>query len=102
LSTIAVAVNENLPAIPWGITASSSGNVIVITWGQLVGDDISTIRIYRSEPGQQAKATGTVDAVTGEFTDKNVSKGKLYFYQLSSVNKNGNEGMLSEKISIRL
>ena len=39
---------------------------------------------------------------TNSFTDKNVSKEKLYFYQLASVSKANIEGVKSEKISVRL
>ena len=102
LSIIDVSVNENLPAAPSGITASASGNEIVINWGQIAGDDISSVRIYRSEPGQKAKVIGTIDAAAEEFTDKNVSNGKLYFYQLSSITNKNKEGILSEKTSTRL
>ena len=42
LSIISVIINENLPAAPSGITASASGSDIVINWGQIEGDDISS------------------------------------------------------------
>ena len=102
LTTITATIQENILPPPPGINVINSGNEITITWGQVVGDGISLVRIYRSAPGQQSKLIGTADPLLEEFTDKNVSKGKLYFYQLSIIDKDNKEGVLSEKISIRL
>ncbi|HRB30560.1 MAG TPA: hypothetical protein PK872_03515 [Ferruginibacter sp.] len=94
------AIVEHLPASPSGITLSQTGNEIYISWGQIAGD-IASIKIYRSETGQPAKIIGTVNDADS-FTDKNVSKGKLYFYQLASVNNKNKEGLLSEKVAVRV
>lgn len=100
-STIVIPIlTEQLPASPSGITVTQTGNDIYISWGQIAGD-ISAIKIYRSESGQPAKMIGTV-ADAGSFTDKNLSKGTLYFYQLASVNKESQEGRLSEKVAVRV
>lgn len=99
-STIVIPVlTEHLPASPSGITVTQTGNDIYISWGQIAGD-IAAIKIYRSESGQPAKMIGTVTDADF-FTDKNVSKGTLYFYQLASVNKENQEGSLSEKVAVR-
>ncbi|MCC7525231.1 MAG: hypothetical protein IT250_10440 [Chitinophagaceae bacterium] len=100
-SVIAVSANaETLPGAPSGIRVSQPGNEVYITWGQIAGD-VNAIKIYRSEPGIAAKLIGTVTE-DDFFTDKNVTKGKLYFYQLSSVNNGNKEGALSEKVSLRM
>lgn len=100
-STITVpAITEHLPASPSGITVTQSGNDIYISWGQIAGD-IASIKIYRSEPGQPAREIGnTSDG--DSYNDKNIVKGKLYFYQLSSVNTEKKEGPLSEKWAVRV
>lgn len=94
------AIIKELPGPPVGITLSQVGNDVYITWGQIAGD-INAIKIYRSEPGGTAKLITTVTETDG-FTDKNVAKGKLYFYQLATVNNANKEGEMSEKVSVRV
>ena len=86
--------------IPSGIRVSQTENDVYITWGQIT-EDVTAIKIYRSEPGVPAKLIATISDADS-FTDKNVSKEKLYFYQLASVSKANIEGVKSEKISVRL
>lgn len=93
-------VSESLSAAPAGIRISLTDNAVYITWGQIEGD-VSAINIYRSTSGQQPKLIATVDDADS-YTDKNVSKGTLYFYQLSSVNKDKKEGSLSDKVALRV
>lgn len=95
------ASEEPLTPPPPGITVSQSENDIYISWGQMTGN-ISKFQIYRSGPGQVPVLTGTADAGDESFIDKNVIKGKLYFYQISTVNQAGKEGPLSEKIAVRI
>ena len=100
-STIALpALAETVSSPPSGITLSQSGKDVYVSWGQIAGD-VSSIKVYRSEPGQQVKMIGTVSDAD-LFIDKNISNGKLYFYQLSVVNKKDKEGMMSEKTAIRV
>jgi len=95
-----LAISENLPATPSGIQLSITDNAVYITWGQIAGE-VSAINIYRFTAGQQPKLIATVDDADS-YTDKNVSKGTLYFYQLSSVNKDRKEGTLSDKVAVRM
>lgn len=94
------AVGELLAGPPSGISVSQTGDNVFITWGQISGD-IVAIKIYKSEKGIQPKLIATITDVDS-YTDKNVFKGKLYFYQLSTVGKSNKEGAQSEKISIRV
>lgn len=94
-------ISENLLPPPPGIRITQSDGAVYISWGQMQDEDV-TVKIYRSEPGTKPVLAGTAEGGSDFFIDKNVSKGKLYFYQLSSVNKNNKEGALSEKVGIRL
>ncbi len=85
---------------PAGISVSQSKDNVYITWGQISGN-IAAVKIYKSEVGQQPRLIATINDVDS-YTDKNVFKGKLYFYQLSSVSKSNKEGAQSEKFSIRI
>ena len=94
------AISDESPGAPSGIRVSQTENDVYITWGQIT-EDVTAIKIYRSEPGVPAKLIATISDADS-FTDKNVSKEKLYFYQLASVSKANIEGVKSEKISVRL
>lgn len=94
------AVAVELPGPPPGITVSQAGNDVYITWGQISGD-INAIKIYRSEPGVQPALIATITEADF-FNNKNVKKGKLYFYQLATVSLANQEGVKSEKLSLRV
>lgn len=101
MATITIApLVEQLPGPPSGISVSQSGDAVFITWGQLSGG-FKAIKIYRSEPGAQPNLVATITDADS-FNDKNVTKGKLYFYQLATVNNAGKEGERSEKVSVRV
>lgn len=101
-SVIAIPViTEDMLPPPPGIRVAQSDGSVYISWGQMEGA-VSSIKIYRSEPGKQPVLAGTVDDGSDSFVDKNVSKGKLYFYQLSSLNKDKKEGEWSDKVGIRI
>lgn len=95
------ASSKSLFPPPAGIRLSQTDNGVYITWGQIAGK-LSAIKIYRSEPGKKPMLIGTVESGKDFYIDKNVAKEKLYFYQLSSVNGENKEGLLSEKVAIRL
>lgn len=93
-------VSDELPGAPSGIRVSQSGDDVYITWGQIAGD-VKSVNIYRSEPGVAAKWIATVTDADF-FNDKEVKKGKLYFYQIAPVSHSNKEGAISEKVSLRL
>ncbi len=93
-------ISEELPGAPSGIRVSQAGDNVYVTWGQIVGN-VNAINIYRSEPGEQTKLITTISDADS-FTDKNVIKGKLYFYQLATVNNANKIGEMSGKVSIRI
>lgn len=100
-SVIAVpAERAVLPSAPSGIKISQTSEGVYISWGQ-ISNDIGTIKIYRSESGQKAELIGSTNE-NDFFEDKKVGKGKLYFYQISSVDVSKREGNLSEKVSVRV
>ena len=96
-----ILVKANIPSPPAGLHAGNDQNGVLLSWGELVGDDLLSVKIYRSAPGTTSKLIGTTDISEQTFLDKTAEKGKLYFYQLSSVNKQKQESDKSEKVSIR-
>lgn len=94
-------ITEELLPPPPGIQVSQTEGSVYITWGQMEGD-VSSVNIYRSEPGKRSVLIGSTENGSDSYIDKTAVKGKLYFYQLSSVNKNKKEGIMSEKSGIRL
>ena len=98
---VTLTVNPVLPSPPAGLRAGSDEGGVLLSWGELVGDDLSSVKVYRSAPGVAAQLIGTVNIDEQSFLDKTPAKGRLYFYQVSAVNKQNQESDKSEKISIR-
>lgn len=99
---VKIMTSEDLPPVPSGISILTSANTALVRWGQLSGEDLK-IKIYRTEQGQnQPILLGTVNSEDEEFADSTVKSGKLYFYQLSTLNNKNKESSLSEKFSIRI
>lgn len=96
----ATVVATPIPVPPAGLTTTQVENSVHLTWGQ-TDENVRQIRIYRFEPGVAAKQIAVVDD-EDYFVDKTVVAGKLYFYQITSVNKDSKESEKSEKISIRI
>lgn len=94
------ARGEVLNPPPPGITLRQSTNHVYISWGQM-SREYSAVKIYRSEPGQPDQLIGTVKE-DDFYEDKNVAAGKLYLYRLSIVDNTNQEGVLSEKLSLRM
>ena len=94
---VTLTVNPVLPSPPAGLRASSDEGGVLLSWGELVGDDLLSVKVYRSAPGVAAQLIGTVNIDEQSFLDKTAAKGKLYFYQVSAVNKQNRESDKSEK-----
>lgn len=67
-----------------------SDTEVKVNWTENIEDDLSHYKIYRNSEylGQ---------ASTAEFVDDTAVSGTVYRYQVSAVDTNGNEGMLSTK-----
>jgi fibronectin type 3 domain-containing protein len=87
---------------PSSVSGNASQKSIKITWDEVRSETLKEYRVYRYIRGTRATVIGTVSAgsVT-ELNDQNVTRGKLYFYYITTVDNDGRESKPSEEISIR-
>ena len=80
------------PAVPTGLTAVPAAKSIELLWDRSVEKDLAGYRIYRD--GKRLSETLPSPA----YSDKGVQIGTKYKYQVSAMDKAGNESALSAAI----
>jgi fibronectin type 3 domain-containing protein len=98
---VAVTIPSGLPAAPTGLKAEVDEGGILVRWGQMGTTDIEHVTIYRTERGKSRLKIATFTKDQNGFLDKEISKGKLYFYELTVSNSRQQESGFSEKTAIR-
>jgi predicted small lipoprotein YifL len=89
------------PEIPANLVSFKAADHMYITW-QSVGDkDFSHFRLYRRTPRRQEFTLIADNITTTQFKDKNVNKGRLYIYAVTSVDQKGNESEYSNEAQER-
>ena len=91
--------SENLFAPDKPIVYKSSKGT-TISWHQIASDEISKVKIYRSEGNKNAKAITTLTIDNDSFLDDSVKKGALYYYKISFIMKSGKESPTSSEVSL--
>lgn len=91
----------NLPTPPSGVKAHKVHEGIRIMWGDVVTNDLEGFNLYRYSTGSKPTRITTVAANRHDFLDPHVERGQLYFYYVTSSNKQEIEGQPSEAVSIR-
>lgn len=91
----------NLPTPPPGVKAHKVREGIRIVWGDVLTDDLESFNLYRYSTGSKPTRITTVSANRHDFLDPDVEHGQLYFYYVTSSNKQEIEGRPSEAVSVR-
>ncbi|HLJ73352.1 MAG TPA: hypothetical protein VKU62_02110 [Thermoanaerobaculia bacterium] len=87
------------PPIPTGLTALVETKTIRLIWDPVSAPDLAGYRVYRTEGAglQELKVVGRIPLTAGapvtdtHFSDTGVQPGISYFYEVTSVDKSGNE-----------
>ncbi len=87
------------PPPPTGLTALVETNAVRLVWDAVDASDLAGYRIYRTEGTgeKELKIAGRIPLVfqppitQTNYTDTHVEHGISYFYEVSSVDKSGNE-----------
>ncbi len=97
-SVVASATVSDLvsPAIPQGFSASPGDSQIVLNWNANVESDLAFYKLY-FVTGTTNDTFVTIAAPTLNYVHSGLSEG-TYFYQLSAVDRNGNESAKTEII----
>lgn len=86
---------------PTDLKASTDGQSIELTWIPVLIDGINGYKVYRKTYGEEFKLVEIInDPSKGMFSDKVVKKGNLYMYQVTSLDKKGNESKRSNTVAI--
>jgi fibronectin type 3 domain-containing protein len=81
--------------------AVSTTDGIMISWGQVTDNDVVSVKVYRSKPGDQPSVIATIPKETEQYLDKTTSKGELYIYEISLISSGNKESIRSGGVSVR-
>ncbi len=87
-----------MPPAPYAVTISIGDHSIRLSWQVSDTTDIAHYRIYRAESAEEvlSRFDSTEMRV---YTDSNLTNGRQYFYQVSSVSGQGRESQRSRIVS---
>lgn len=97
--TVRIEITRDNIIPPSGLHAQVVPEGIMLQWGKFDSKIISEFRIYRNKRGEEPTPVASVKS--NQYLDRNVSKGELYFYHITSLGKGGKESIPGEEISIR-
>ncbi len=99
-SAAAVTTFKDLlpPPVPTGLTALVETDAVRLVWDPVVASDLAGYKIYRTEGTgiEQLKVVGRIPLTPAfitetNFRDTGVDHGISYFYEVTSIDKSGNE-----------
>lgn len=80
------------PPVPEGLVALTEGSRVRLVWEASAAPDLAGYRVYRRGPDTQEFRAVTDDPVTEtDFTDPDLPAGATYTYQVTAVDRLGNE-----------
>lgn len=87
------------PQTPIGVDAFPVEGGVLVRWWRNEEEDLAGYFIYRTHKGKTEKLT-EAPILNVEYMDRNVIVGEIYFYQVSAVDKVGNESPKSEPAKV--
>ena len=81
--------DEFPPAVPAGLRVIAAPASIELSWDRNNESDFAVYRVYRSVSGGAFERVTETEIPT--FSDRNVEPGKTYRYEVSAVDRSGNE-----------
>ena len=87
------------PSVPAGVTALAGPSSIEVSWQRSPESDLKGYFVYRSvDNGPYQQAGGLLTVPT--FSDRDVQHGKVYHYQINSVDQKNNSSVKSDPIQV--
>jgi predicted phage tail protein len=86
------------PATPFAVQATAAPTSIEITWNSNTEPDLAHYRVYRSVSGGPFERVAEVDLPA--WSDRGVQAGKQYRYQVTAVDRSGNESPRSQAVEV--
>jgi hypothetical protein len=91
------------PAVPSGLQAVYSGPgqqaFIDLVWAPVTDPDLAGYNVYHHEEGTEPVKLNSEPVKSPAYRDSGISRGKRYFYSVTSVDVRGNESAKSEEAS---
>ena len=102
LSAVAEITPEDRfpPATPTGLRAAASPNSVELSWDANTETDLAGYRLYRSVPGGPIEKIA--DLAVPAYSDHKVEHEKTYHYEVSAVDRVGNESPHSAPVEVAL
>jgi fibronectin type 3 domain-containing protein len=101
LPATVVASDTFAPAAPGSLTAVAGVSSAELTWDRNNETDLGSYRVYRKQGDGPFDVVA--DAVEGvSYTDRQVQAGTLYTYQITALDRSGNESRPSSAVSVML
>jgi hypothetical protein len=88
------------PATPMGLRAAASPNSVELSWDANTETDFAGYRLYRSAPGGRPEKIA--DLAVPAYSDQKVEHEKTYQYEVSAVDRAGNESPISPSVEVAL
>ncbi len=97
------AADTFAPQAPGSITIASIGRMVSLFWPLNSEPDVAGYNVYRAEDGatppEQWRRLNAQPLRSGSFRDDRVVAGREYFYQITAVDRAGNESRRSTTVS---
>ena len=95
-------VDTTKPPAPEDIDAELDDDVVKVEW-HYDGEDVDYFNIYRSTADNVDFVDLYEEEVDEEYyKDSDIDEGKTYYYRVTAVDKAGNEGPLSDEVSVKV
>jgi hypothetical protein len=88
------------PAAPSGLQIAAAPDYFELSWNGNTEPDLASYRVYRSVSGGPFEQVAEVQLPA--FSDRAVERGKLYRYEVTAVDRMGNESRRSNPVEVRL
>jgi hypothetical protein len=89
------------PAKPVGLRAVATGASVELSWEQNAEFDLAGYRVRRRQGSDFVVLNETL-LESASYSDRQVKRGEEYFYQVTTVDAEGNESEPSEAIAVRV
>jgi len=84
-SAATVIIGGIIPSPPSSLEIAEEKDGIKLSWELPESGEVFNYEVYRYQRGSEVNKTGITKVGESQFTDKNVTKGQMYFYFVKAV-----------------
>ena len=99
-ATLTIGIPVETPIPPTNMKAINTPEGIVLEWGPAIFENLDMYKIYRYQRGNEPEVIKLVGKNVITYTDASAQKDQLYFYYLTSVDKNNQESVPCQEVGI--